>query len=380
MPVYSCGDGTYRIGDGPCKYTSRESAVSAYVAYLAQEDDDNDDDDRSEKAETYNDYPEAASNNAKRALKWKEENGSSCGTPVGWTRANQLANREKISRDTIARMASFKRHQQNKDVPYSEGCGGLMWDAWGGDAGINWAINKLEQIDKKNRTMIYAYKSIDNSIKDVDRKQGIVTGYFSSFDNVDSDNDIIRRGAFKRSLEEWFPKGRIKHLMNHNPSQPLGVIQVLKEDEYGLYYESKVGSHNLGQDFIKMVESGLIKEHSIGFSTIRENKSKEGPNEILDVKLYEGSSLTAWGANEMTPMLGMKSAVEIKDRIKTFEKFVRNTDASDDAIEACLIEIKQLYQVIETMSSGKAVDETPFQQKGDEDLLDAINLLTFKHF
>jgi len=146
MPVYSCGDGTYRIGDGECQYTSRAAAVRAYVAYLAQEDDD---DDKGEKAETYNDYPEAATNNAKRALKWKEENGSSCGTPVGWTRANQLANREKISRDTIARMASFKRHQQNKDVPYSEGCGGLMWDAWGGDEGINWAIRKVEQISKQ---------------------------------------------------------------------------------------------------------------------------------------------------------------------------------------------------------------------------------------
>ena len=101
------------------------------------------------KLESYNDYPEAASNNAKIARKWKEQNGSDCGTRVGWTRSAQLANREKISRDTIARMASFKRHQQHKDVPYSEGCGGLMWDAWGGSSGINWAINKLKQIDKK---------------------------------------------------------------------------------------------------------------------------------------------------------------------------------------------------------------------------------------
>jgi len=99
--------------------------------------------------ETYNDYPESASNNAKRALKWAEENGwGECGTAVGKARANQLANKENISRDTIARMASFKRHQQNKDVPYSEGCGGLMWDAWGGTSGIEWAINKLKQIDK----------------------------------------------------------------------------------------------------------------------------------------------------------------------------------------------------------------------------------------
>lgn len=99
--------------------------------------------------ESYSDYPESARNNAKRALKWKKENGSSCGTSVGWTRANQLASGQAISRKTIARMASFKRHQQHKDVPYSEGCGGLMWDAWGGTSGVEWAIRKLEQIDKK---------------------------------------------------------------------------------------------------------------------------------------------------------------------------------------------------------------------------------------
>jgi hypothetical protein len=100
-----------------------------------------------EELESYADYPESASNNAKRALKWKEENGTSCGTLVGWRRASQLASRQPLSRSTIARMASFKRHQQNKDVPYSEGCGGIMWDAWGGTSGVEWAISKLKKID-----------------------------------------------------------------------------------------------------------------------------------------------------------------------------------------------------------------------------------------
>lgn len=101
--------------------------------------------------DSWNDYPEAAVNNAKRALKWAEENGwGDCGEATGKQRANQLANREKLTRETIARMSGFKRHQQNKDVPYSEGCGGLMWDAWGGDAGIEWAARKLKQIDRQN--------------------------------------------------------------------------------------------------------------------------------------------------------------------------------------------------------------------------------------
>lgn len=362
MPVESCENGKWRIGDGECIYRSEESANRAYVAYLAEEADER-------KEDTYNDYPESATNNAKRAIKYKEDNGSDCGTIVGWTRARQLANRERLSRDTIGRMASFKRHQQYKDVPYDEGCGGIMWDAWGGDAGINWAIKKLEQLDKNNKGMIYNYKSFDLEVKDVDTKEGIVTGYFSAFGNVDSDGDIMMPGAFKRSIQDWGVEGkqRIKHLLNHDPSKPLGKLTMLKEDAYGLYYESKVGSHQLGKDFIKMVESGLIGEHSIGFRTLREQKASNG-NEIHDVMLFEGSSLTAWGANEATPLMGMKNmktAQELQDQIKSFEKFIRNSEVSDETIELCIIKVRQLAQAIEQMSSTKAAEEAPKQQKDD---------------
>ncbi len=138
MPVILCSNGKYRIGSGACIYDTEEKAIEVYQAILAG----------GAFAESYSDYPEAATNNAKRALAYAEKNGwGSCGTPVGKARANQLANKEPISRDTIARMASFKRHQQNKDVPYGEGCGSLMWDAWGGTEGIEWAIRKLKEID-----------------------------------------------------------------------------------------------------------------------------------------------------------------------------------------------------------------------------------------
>jgi hypothetical protein len=101
-------------------------------------------------AESYTDYPEAATENAKIALRWAEENGwGSCGTPVGKARANQLANKEPISRDTIARMAAFERHRQNSDKALGDGCGRLMWLAWGGDEGVEWAQRKLEQIDSE---------------------------------------------------------------------------------------------------------------------------------------------------------------------------------------------------------------------------------------
>lgn len=100
-----------------------------------------------EEFETYNDYPESAKNNAQRAIDWAEENGwGSCGTDVGKQRAHQLAKGENISEDTIARMSSFARHKKNSETPYSEGCGKLMWDAWGGTSGIEWAQNKLKKI------------------------------------------------------------------------------------------------------------------------------------------------------------------------------------------------------------------------------------------
>lgn len=100
--------------------------------------------------ESYTDYPEQATENAKIALRYAEENGwGSCGTAVGKARANQLANREPISEDTIARMASFERQRQNSDRELGDGCGRLMWLAWGGDAGVEWAQRKLESIRKK---------------------------------------------------------------------------------------------------------------------------------------------------------------------------------------------------------------------------------------
>jgi len=97
--------------------------------------------------QSFDDYPKSGQVAAQRAIDYKEANpDTDCGTRIGWTRARQLANGRPISEDTIARIASFKRHQQHKDVPYSEGCGGLMWDAWGGTAMIEWASNKLESI------------------------------------------------------------------------------------------------------------------------------------------------------------------------------------------------------------------------------------------
>lgn len=217
---------------------------------------------------------------------------------------------------------------------------------------------------------IYQIKqdSIGATVTDVDGIKGIVTGYFSRFNNVDSDGDIIRPGAFKKTIKEQGPDSqqpRIKHLLNHDPSQPLGKLMSLKEDKTGLAYESQVGTHTLGQDFIKMIESGLITEHSIGFRIMKRNQLQPYENyiknpgagmyEITELKLYEGSSLTAWGANPLTPITGLKSEVDVDlivARVQAIEKFCKNTDATDETIELLLLHSKQLAQLVLDMKKG----------------------------
>lgn len=114
--------------------------------------------------ETYNDYPQSASNNACKVLRWRDEHGDEVKgmTRVGWTRANQLCKREKISRKTIGRMAAFKRHQKNaeinpdyKSTPWKDK-GYVAWLGWGGTSGVEWAIRKVKSIDKKTKLQEFA--------------------------------------------------------------------------------------------------------------------------------------------------------------------------------------------------------------------------------
>jgi hypothetical protein len=97
--------------------------------------------------ESYTDYPKQAIENAKIAIRYAEENGwGDCLEATGKARANQLANGEPISEETISRMASFERHRQHSTRELGDGCGRLAWLAWGGDEGIEWAQRKLESI------------------------------------------------------------------------------------------------------------------------------------------------------------------------------------------------------------------------------------------
>lgn len=153
--------------------------------------------------DSWNDYPEAAVENAKTALRWAEENGwGDCGEASGKNRANQIANKEKLTRETIARMSAFQRHRQNSDRPLGEGCGRLMWLAWGGDEGIAWAERKLKQIDKQAFVI-------------QDEEQRIISGPLMLADTPIYRNDAIRgeyyvvfsADTIKQIAQKFFKKG-----------------------------------------------------------------------------------------------------------------------------------------------------------------------------
>ena len=119
----------------------------------------------------YNDYPQAAVNNAQRALDFREENGTDCGTPVGWARANQIAGKENLSDETLVRTYSFlsraKTYDQGKftDEDGKEICGSIMYAAWGGDEMLRWAKRTIETMEEnKNERHIKSVVETDEEI------------------------------------------------------------------------------------------------------------------------------------------------------------------------------------------------------------------------
>lgn len=200
---------------------------------------------------------------------------------------------------------------------------------------------------------VYQYKSFQSEIKADAVKDGIISGYFSSFNVEDSYGDIVKPGAFTKTIAEQGPKSaqpRIKFLLNHDVSMPIGKLLSLEEDSFGLKYTAQIGTNAAAVDFMKMVESGLITEHSIGFRTMRSmDKENNQKRDLVELQLFEGSALSGWGVNQYTPMLGIKSEDAIEQaskRLVRLENFCLKSDATKETIETLLLEVKQLTQLI----------------------------------
>ena len=97
--------------------------------------------------ESYRDYPDSVSNNAKRGIELNEKQGNKCATQVGKIRAQQLAQKQPVSVDTIKRMFSYlSRAQEYYDEGDTTSCGYISYLLWGGLSAKRWAESKLKEL------------------------------------------------------------------------------------------------------------------------------------------------------------------------------------------------------------------------------------------
>lgn len=194
------------------------------------------------------------------------------------------------------------------------------------------------------------------SVKDVDVKSGIVTGYFAAFNNVDSDGDIFQKGAFSNTLNS--KKSRVMHLLQHNVFMPLSRPHVLLEDSKGLYFESNVSKTSYGKDTIQLYADGVYNEHSVGFQIIaskEETRDEKQVQIITEAKFWEGSTVT-WGANSETTFEGFKYE-DLATKMSKLSSVMKGGNYSDNTYHMIEALCEQLKTLISTGSSTALNDE-----------------------
>lgn len=129
-------------------------------------------------------------------------------------------------------------------------------------------------------------KDFKFALQELDER-GSFKGYASVFGALDSYNDVVEPGAFKKTLREnkHFPM-----LWSHDTNQPLGIIRG-EEDEKGLLVE---GSFNMdvqkAVEVRSLVKQGAVNGLSIGYETVKELPDKQsGARRLKEVKLWEVS-------------------------------------------------------------------------------------------
>lgn len=97
--------------------------------------------------ESYNDYPDAVSNNAKRGRELNEKVNNKCATDIGKIRSADLEAKRNLSVETIKRMYSYlSRAGEYYDEGNNEACGTISYLLWGGKAGLRWSESKLKKL------------------------------------------------------------------------------------------------------------------------------------------------------------------------------------------------------------------------------------------
>ncbi|MEL6959876.1 MAG: HK97 family phage prohead protease [Pseudomonadota bacterium] len=121
-----------------------------------------------------------------------------------------------------------------------------------------------------------------------------ISGYASLFGKADQGGDVVAEGAYAASLAKLSAKGHsVKMLWQHDPAQPIGVWDEVREDTAGLYVKGRIlRDVEKGREAAALIEAGAIDGLSIGYRTLRATKNDTGGRLLSELELWEVSLVT----------------------------------------------------------------------------------------
>lgn len=122
----------------------------------------------------------------------------------------------------------------------------------------------------------------------------VVSGYASVFGLRDQGGDIVMPGAYTAALERLrLSGGRVRMLWQHDPAQPIGLWEEVREDGRGLYVKGRLLTEVArGREAAALMTAGAVDGLSIGYRTLRAEKLAGGGRRLLELELWEISLVT----------------------------------------------------------------------------------------
>lgn len=118
------------------------------------------------------------------------------------------------------------------------------------------------------------------------------SGYASVFGIPDQGGDIVMKGAFARSLRRR--ADRVRMLFQHDPKEPVGLWETVREDRHGLFVEGTlVAGVERAEGLAALIAEGAVDGLSIGFRTVRADREPgTGHRRLHEIELWEISIVT----------------------------------------------------------------------------------------
>ena len=122
----------------------------------------------------------------------------------------------------------------------------------------------------------------------------VISGYASLFGARDQGGDVVQKGAYTASLARLSKAGRgVKMLWQHDPAQPIGVWDEVREDGAGLWVKGRIlTAVDKGREAAALLDAGAIDGLSIGYRTLKSTKDAGGARLLTELELWEVSLVT----------------------------------------------------------------------------------------